>query len=107
VVPPGLLIEITTPETDFVSATRLNSSLMRWLPAMKPSTLMRAIWGCPSRNGTRPAAVSPSATTATMAPSTPSTRQNESLRRNRLRSAIISASMDIRSFPLCPCGPAP
>src|SRR3954451_9652679 len=96
VVPPGLLIATTTPETWRASATRLNRSRMRcWSAKMKPSTATRAIWFCAARNGTRPPAAAPIATTARIAPRMPSTRQKDSLRRSRLRSAISSASIGI------------
>src|SRR3954454_5526461 len=95
VLPPGLLIEITTPETALDSPTRFKRSLVRWLPAMKPSTDTRAIWDRAGPNGDRPAAARPAVTTAAMRPSTPSARQKESLRRKRRRSAIASGSKDM------------
>src|SRR3954452_24743769 len=95
VLPPGLLIEITTPETALDSPTRFRRTLVRWLPAMKPSTDTRAIRDRAGPNGDRPAAARPAITTAAMRPSTPSARQKESLRRRRRRSAIASGSKDM------------
>ena len=45
VVPPGELIETTTPFTASESPTRFMSLAVASLPAMKPETEMRAICG--------------------------------------------------------------
>ena len=44
VVPPGLLMLITTPDTELAFPTRSIRSAMRWFPAMKPLTEIRATW---------------------------------------------------------------
>src|SRR3954466_11969401 len=54
VVPPGLLIATTTPETWRASATRLNRSRMRcWSATMNPSTATRPVWFGAARDGPR------------------------------------------------------
>ncbi len=44
-MPPGELIETTTPFTASDSPTRFISLAVASLPAMKPETEIRAIWG--------------------------------------------------------------
>jgi hypothetical protein len=93
-------MEITTPETALESPTRLNSSVVRSLAAMKPSTETRATWAGPITARVRSLSARPAVTTTPIRATIPSTRQNESLRRNLRRSAIISASVDMLVRPL-------
>jgi hypothetical protein len=93
VVPPGLEIEITTPDTVRDSPTSRMRSASRWLPVMTPLMGMRAIWARPRSVPGRPAAKNPATPMATISARIPATRQKVSLRRRRRRSAMASASI--------------
>ena len=95
-MPPGLLMWTITALA-FELASRSSASVRCRLPRISPSMVTRAIEppGPPVMAPRWPVNTTPAPTTATMATSTVTTRQNVSLRRMRRRSTIRSASSDM------------